>query len=323
MSRVLVTGGCGFLGSWVVDRLVETHKVCVVDDLTSGRKENLNPKAQFYKVDITHPSFQKLFEREKPEFVFHFAAQGSVPRSIENPRETIQINLLGSLNLLELCRRYGVKGVIYASSATVYGEPQYLPCDEEHPIHPLSPYGAALASVEHYLHLYHRVYGLNYRVLRSTNIYGPRQSPQIGGVVSLFIHQMLNGDRVVIDGTGDQERDFLFIDDAVEGFIAAFEHLKSNAYPQIYNLGRGEGISLIDLFLHLAKLTGYHQRPLYGPRRPGEVYQLSLHTARARHYLNWSPQVELAEGLERTVEWVQASITSDRSKARSPEASLG
>lgn len=147
--RILVTGGGGFLGSWVVDRLVEAHKVVVVDDLTRGRKENLNPKARFYKLDITRPSFEKAFKRERPEVLFHFAAQRSVLRSIEKPLETTRVNLLGSLNLLELCRRYGVKGVIYASSAAVYGEPQYLPCDEEHPIHPLSPYGATLASVEH------------------------------------------------------------------------------------------------------------------------------------------------------------------------------
>jgi UDP-glucose 4-epimerase len=306
--RILVTGGAGFLGSWLVDRLVDAHEVLVVDDLSRGQKEWINHKARFHKLDITQPALERVFKRWQPDVIFHCAAQRSILRSVEVPLKTTRVNLLGSLNLLELCRRYKVKGFIYASSAAVYGQPQYLPCDEEHPIRPLSPYGAALASVEHYLNLYHRLYGLKYRLIRSPNIYGPRQEPRDGGVAAIFTNQMLKGDQVVIDGTGEQERDFLFIEDAVEGFISLFNNLEHDSPHQIYNLGQGQGVSINDLFRQLTQLTRYSQPPIHGPVRPGEVYELVLNPHLAQRELNWRPKTPLAVGLKLTVDFFKSRL---------------
>jgi UDP-glucose 4-epimerase len=308
--KILVTGGAGFIGSWVVDLLVdEGHSVVVVDDLSTGSKSNLNRKAKFYKLDIRTPGLEKVFSREQPEVVCHLAAQTSIATSIETPRFDADVNIIGSVNLMEASRHYGVKRFVFASSVAVYGEPEYLPCDEVHPTNPLSPYGVTKNTVEHYLYVYWINFKLNYVVLRFTNIYGPRQDP-LGeaGVVAIFSYQMLNGKQVVINGDGNQERDFMFAADAAAGVVAAIKSptgAEPHRHPlsSTYNLGTGEATSITTLFDHFSTLASYNRHPLHGPARPGEIYGMTVDNSKAKKDFAWEPKTPLLEGLQQTVEW--------------------
>ncbi len=309
MSRFLVTGGAGFIGSHVVDALIELeHQVVVIDDLSAGRRRNVNPKANFYQTDIRSPELQPLFEEERPDYVNHHAAQVDVQRSTKDPLHDASVNVLGSINLLECCRRYEVKKIIYASTGgAVYGEPEHLPCDESHPIRPLSPYGVSKYAVELYLHLYRQNYGLDYTILRYPNVYGPRQDP-LGeaGVVAIFSLQMLMGEQVTISGNGKQERDFLYVEDCVKANLLSME----NGSGEVYNLGTGKGTSINHLFEEMRRLTGYSPHPVHGPPKPGEVFRICLDANKAKKELEWSPAVGLQEGLERTLTYFQRQLTT-------------
>jgi UDP-glucose 4-epimerase len=213
--KILVTGGAGFIGSHVVDTFLNNgHEVVVVDDLSTGRRSNLNPAATFYQVDIRSPQMDEIFEAERPQFVDHHAAQMDVRRSIEDPLFDADVNVLGSIKLIELAKKYGVKRFIYISTGgAVYGEPEYLPCDELHPVNPICPYGASKHTVEHYLYMYKENYDLDYVVLRYPNVYGPRQDPHgEAGVVAIFTGQMLEGEQVVINGDGEKQRVFVYVE---------------------------------------------------------------------------------------------------------------
>jgi UDP-glucose 4-epimerase len=300
--KVLVTGGAGFIGSHVVDAfLAEGHQVAVVDDLSTGREDNLNPRARFYPVDIRSPDLAEVFATEKPEVVSHHAARANVRESMEKPLLYADVNILGSLNLLELSRTHGVRKFIYISTGgVVYGEPQYLPVDEDHPINPLDPYGASKHHVEHYVHLYQANYGLSYTVLRYPNVYGPRQDPYgEAGVVAIFVHRMLQGQQVVINGSGDQERDFVYVSDVARANLLALERGDGG----IYNVGSGVGTSINAIFSRLRSITGYQGDEVHGPPKLGEVYRVFLDSSRAHEALGWWPQVSLDEGLARTVEY--------------------
>jgi UDP-glucose 4-epimerase len=301
--RILVTGGAGFIGSHVVDTLIERgHEVAVVDDLSTGRREHLNPRAKFYHLDIRDAQgLEKAFAAERPEIVNHQAARANVRESMGKPVLYAEVNVIGSLNLLELSRKYGIEKFIYASTGgAVYGEPEVLPADESHPINPLDPYGASKHFVEHYLHLYGVNYGLRYTVLRYPNVYGPRQDPYgEAGVVAIFTGQMLKGGQPVINGSGEQERDFVYVGDIVEANIKAMEAGDN----QIYNLGWGVGISINEIFARLKEITGYEREAVYGPPKLGEVFKIYLEASKAQRELGWVPQVGLVEGLKRTVEY--------------------
>jgi UDP-glucose 4-epimerase len=300
--KVLVTGGAGFCGSHVVDGLIDAgHEVVIVDDLSSGREENLNPRAKFYRLDIRSPALEEVFKAERPSCVNHHAAQISVRASMQDPLRDASLNILGTINLLECCKRHGVEKLVYISTGgAVYGEPLYLPCDEEHPVRPLCQYGASKHTVEHYLHLYHQLHGLRYTVLRYPNIYGPRQDPHgEAGVVAIFARQMLNGEQAVINGSGEQERDFLYVGDAVTANLLALE----KGGDGIYNLGWGKGVSVNQLFQTMVSLTGYRRLPLHGPPIPGEVFKIYLDARKAEKELGWRPQVALEEGLRLTVDF--------------------
>jgi len=300
--KVLVTGGAGFIGSHVVDALVaEGHQVSVVDDLSTGRRENLNPQARFYQIDIRSPKVEEVFAVEWPEAISHHAAKANVRESMEQPILYADVNILGSLNLLELSRKYEVRKFIYVSTGgAVYGEPQYLPVDEDHPIHPLDPYGASKHHVEHYLYLYQVHYGLAYTVLRYPNVYGPRQDP-LGeaGVVAIFTHRMLHGQQAVINGSGEQERDFVYVGDVARSNLLALEKGDGG----IYNLGSGRGTSVNEIFSRLKAITSYQGDEVHAPPKLGEVFKIYLDSSRARKELGWEPQVSLEEGLRRTVEY--------------------
>lgn len=307
MSRVLVTGGAGFIGSHVVDALIQAgHEVTVVDDLSTGRRRNVNPKAKFYQIDIRSQELRSIFERERPEYVNHHAAQIDVGHSANNPLHDASVNLLGSINLLECCRKCGIKKIIYASTGgAVYGEPEQLPCNEEHPIRPSSPYGASKYAVELYLELYRQNYGVDYTILRYPNVYGPRQDPfGEAGVVAIFSLQMLMGEQVTINGSGEQERDFLYVEDCVKANLLSME----KGSGEVYNLGTGKGTSINHLFEEMKRLTGYPRDPVYGPPRLGEVFRICLDANKAKKELEWSPTVGLQEGLERTLGYFKEQL---------------
>ena len=297
--RILVTGGAGFIGSHVVDAFLEAgHHVAVVDDLSTGRRANLNPAATFYQLDIRDPALADVFAAERPEIVSHHAAQIDVRRSVAEPVFDADVNVLGSLNLLEQCREHGVRKVLYASSGgAVYGEPDYLPCDEGHPIRPLCPYGASKYVVEQYLYMYRELHGLDYTVLRYGNVYGPRQDPhgEAGGV-AIFTAQMLRGETPTINGSGEQERDFVYVGDCARANRLALERGSGRAY----NLGSGEGTAINTLFERLKAATGYAGGAVHGPAKSGETFRIFLDATRAREELGWQPTVDLDEGLART-----------------------
>jgi UDP-glucose 4-epimerase len=300
--KVLVTGGAGFIGSHTVDAFIENgFEVVVVDDLSTGRPSNLNPEATFYQVDIRSPELAEIFEKEKPDFISHHAAQIDVRRSVAQPLLDADINILGSINLLELARAHGVKRVVYISTGgAVYGEPEYLPCDEDHPINPICQYGASKHAVEHYLYLYHDIYGLDYTVLRYPNVYGPRQDPHgEAGVVAIFTGQMLNDEQVKIYGDGLQERDFVFVKDCARANVLAVQKGANG----IYNLGSGEGTNINQIAEMLGEITHYGRDPIHAPAKVGETRRIYLTADKAKRDLDWQPTVTLLEGLSSTVDY--------------------
>jgi UDP-glucose 4-epimerase len=299
--KILVTGGAGFIGSHVVDALVgEGHSVVVIDNLSTGKRDNVNPEAKFYRVDLRSPQLNEIVQSEKPEVINHHAAHVDVRRSTADPLFDADVNIAGSLNLLESARQSGVGNFIYASTGgAVYGEPVYLPCDENHPVNPICPYGVSKLTVEKYLSFYAHAYNLHYVILRYPNVYGPRQDPMgEGGVVAIFARRMVRAEPVVINGSGEQERDFLYVEDVVRANLLA----QQAPGGQIYNLGTGVGTSVNQLFEAMSRMTRYSGQPTYGPPKPGETFKIYLEARKARVELGWQPEFDLEEGLRRTTQ---------------------
>lgn len=298
--KILVTGGAGFIGSHVVDCFLQAgHDVHVLDSLSHGKQENLPPHVPLHVLDIRDSELRHLLAEERFDLVSHHAAQIDVRYSVDDPLYDADVNILGSLNLLQGCLAGGVHKVIYASSGgAVYGEPQYLPCDESHPIDPVSPYGVSKHVVEQYLRQFGRLHGLRYTILRYPNVYGPRQDP-LGeaGVVAIFASRMLAGQEVHIYGTGEQERDFVYAGDCARANLMAL----NGADGEVLNLGTGQGTSINALFQLMAQITGYRQSPLYLPPRRGETMRMAVDASRARAALGWQSLVSLEAGLQRTV----------------------
>jgi UDP-glucose 4-epimerase len=297
--NVLVTGGAGFIGSHIVDLLVEKGcTVSVADNLSTGRIENINPGAIFYKIDICDPGLTEIFAREKPAAVVHLAAQVDVQRSLKDPRTDAEINIMGFINLLNTCAGCGVGKVVYASSAAVYGSPVYLPVDERHPAAPQSPYGLSKYTAEHYLRLYREMHGVNYTVLRFANVYGPRQDATgEGGVVAIFIDKLAQGVKPVIFGDGEQTRDFIYVKDVAGACVAALRRGDGGTF----NVSTGKGLTVNHLYQVLKSVTGSPLEPLYQPSRPGDITHSTLSNAKACVSLEWRPRHILAEGLQETV----------------------
>ncbi|MGI6208786.1 MAG: NAD-dependent epimerase/dehydratase family protein [Anaerolineae bacterium] len=298
--KVLVTGGAGFIGSHVADAFLQAgHEVHVLDDLSRGKLANLDPAVRVHRLDLRDPQVDQLLEDERYDVVSHHAAQIDVRRSVADPMADADVNIMGSLRLLAACARTGVKKVIYPSSGgAIYGEPQYLPTDEAHPIEPVSPYGVSKYVVELYLRQFQATHGLRYTVLRYPNVYGPRQDPLgEGGVVAIFAHRMLAGESVSIYGSGEQERDFVYVGDCARANLLALQAGDGRAY----NLGTGLGTSVNSLFRMMAGLTGYAKEPVYQPARPGETMRMAVDATLAAQELGWQPSVTLEEGLRRTI----------------------
>lgn len=309
--KVLVTGGAGFIGSHVVDRLVaEGHQVAVVDDLSSGKRANLNPAASFYHMDIQDPALADVFEKEKPEIVDHHAAQMDVRRAVADPAFDARVNVLGLLNVLENCVRHRVRKVIFISSGgAVYGEPERLPADETHPIRPITPYGITKYTGEKYLYYYRAVHKLDYTVLRYANVYGPRQDPHgEAGVVSIFIGLLARGETPSVYRYPDGEmlRDYVFVRDVVEANVAAM----ARGGGQEFNVGTGRGTSVSELLAAVQRVMGTDLEPHYGEARPGEIRQTYLSIERAERVLGWRPRVSLEQGLCETAEWFRERSAS-------------
>ena len=300
-KTILVTGGAGFIASHLVDRLLSLgHRVVIVDDLSTGRLQNLNKAATFYHTSITQPALEEIFQREQPAIVNHHAAQISVSQSVTDPVKDAEVNIQGTLRLIELSRRYGVDKFIFSSSGgAIYGEPLYVPCDEKHLINPVSPYALSKHVAEEYLELYNHTYRLNHVTLRYGNVYGPRQNPHgEAGVVAIFATTMLDGKQPRIYGSGEQERDFIFVEDVIDANILAMEEGQGE-----YNIGTGQETSVNRIFELLKDILKYRWSPVYGPARPGEVFKISLDSSKFTEEFGWRPKLSLEEGLSRTVEY--------------------
>jgi len=300
--KCLVTGGAGFIGSHLVDKLIkEGHKVVVIDNLSTGRKENLNPKAKFYKIDICSYRISQIFKKEKPEVVFHYAAQIDVRKSVKDPVEDAKINILGTLNILENCKKYNIRKVIFASTGgAIYGDADIVPTPETYPELPLSPYGIAKLTIEKHLSYYYKVFGLPYVSLRLANVYGPRQNSKgEAGVVAIFCDKMLSKKQPIINGDGKQTRDFVFVDDVVEANISALKKDKVG----IFNIGTARETDVNTLFKKLRELTDSKCAKIHGPTLPGEQKRSCLDYSEAKRELGWQPKYSLDEGLKKTVEW--------------------
>ncbi len=298
--RVLITGGAGFIGSHLADRLLaEGHSVDVVDSLVTGKRENLTPGATLHAIDMRDEGLEQVFAEVQPEVVFHLAAHIDVTRSVRDPAYDASINILGSINLLEHCRAHGVRKFIYSGTGgALFGEPRYRPVDETHPVDPISPYGISKHTVEHYLFAYHVNHGLEYTVLRYPNVYGPRQDPRgEAGVVAIFSLQMLTGQQPVIFGDGSKTRDYCYVSDIVEANIIAL----NSPVNGVYNLGRGIEVSDLEVFEAVRAAVGADIAPVFAPIRPGEVEHIALDASRAERELGWRWKVGLTEGVAAAV----------------------
>jgi len=302
MSKILVSGGAGFIGSHLVDKLIEIgHQVVVIDNLSTGKKENLNSKAKFYELDICDSQVSQIFQEEKPEIVFHLAAQIDVRKSVEDPIQNAKVNISGTLNILENCRKISVKKFIFTSSGgAIYGDTDTIPTAETHLENPESPYGITKLTVEKYLCFYQRTFGLNYTVLRLANVYGPRQSSKgEGGVIAIFCDKMLKGEKVTINGDGQQTRDFIYIGDVVKAAILAMEKEKSG----VYNIATGIETNINEIFRKIKELTDCSCEQIHASAKLGEQKRSCLDFSQAKEELNWQPKYDLEQGLKETIKW--------------------
>jgi len=300
--KILVTGGAGFIASHVADAFINNgHEVFVLDNLLTGFERNVNPKAKFIKADICDKELDKLFEKEKFDVVNHHAAQMDVRRSVADPAFDANTNILGTINLLQNCIKTGVKKFMFASTGgAVYGEQTYFPADENHPTSPLSPYGISKLTVEKYLFFYNVQYKLNYSILRYANIYGPRQnSAGEAGVVAIFSTKLLKKEQPIINGTGSQTRDYVFVGDVVKANLLALDD-KSDS---IYNVGTSKETNVNEIFNMLNKIIGNGQDEKHGPAAPGEQMRSVITSEKLFKKFGWKPSTNLEEGLQKTVEY--------------------
>jgi UDP-glucose 4-epimerase len=308
--RILVTGGAGFIGSHVVDAYIAAgHQVGVLDNLSTGRVENVNPAAAMHRVDVRDQAqVREAVASFHPEVVNHHAAQSEVPKSVVDPGYDAEVNIVGGLNVLKACVDNSVRKVIFSSTGgALYGEPDVVPAAEDHPIRPLSPYGTSKFAFEQYLGTFHRTFGLQYTVLRYANIYGARQdfAAEEGRVVAIFASRMLEGRPVTIDGDGEQARDMLHVGDVATANLIALEKGSGGTF----HVSTGVPVTVNDLFRKLAILTEYKLQPNFGPARKGDVYRIALDNTQASEQLGWEPRIPLEEGLSLTVDYFREQVS--------------
>jgi UDP-glucose 4-epimerase len=303
--KILVTGGAGFIASHVSEGYLRAgHSVVIVDDLSTGKRENIPAAAKFLECDITNfAEMERIIANERPELINHHAAQMDVRRSVREPLFDARVNIVGALGLLELAVKYKVRKFLYASTGGAsYGEVETVPVDENHPTRPICHYGVSKLTLERYLFLYKYLYGLNYTVMRYPNVFGPRQNPHgEAGVIAIFALQMLRGDQPTIFGDGSKTRDYVFIEDIVKANVALLE----KGDGEILNLGSGVPTSDLQIFELVRTATHFNGDPRYAPVRPGEVAHIALSGQRAHDIFGWVPRISLAEGIGRTVQSIQ------------------
>lgn len=300
--RVLVTGGAGFIGSHVAEYLLgRGHEVAVLDDLSTGKRHNVPEGAGFHEKDIrSGRDLAGVFGAFRPEVLCHQAAQMDVRRSVREPDFDAEVNVLGTLGLLQNCVEHDVRRVVFASTGgAVYGEQEAFPATEDHPQYPLSPYGVSKLAGERYLHFYSAQYGLTYAALRYANVYGPRQDPHgEAGVVAIFSGNLAGDRPSTINGTGGQTRDYVYVEDVARANVMAVE---GDAPDGAYNVGTGVETSVTELYERLQRISGKDLPPERGPSKPGEQLRSCVDFSKAEQYLGWHPRVDLDEGLEKTL----------------------
>jgi UDP-glucose 4-epimerase len=307
MSKILVTGGAGFIGSNLVDRLITLgHQVVIIDDLSSGKKEYINPEAKFYQIDIAAPKVEEIFAIQKFDYVFHLAAQIEVSKSVIDPRHDNQVNVLGGLNILENCYKHKVRKIIFSSTGgALYGEAEEMPTSENYPTYPVSPYGIHKLTFEKYLNYYYQVYQQPYTVLRFANVYGPRQyKGGEAGVISIFVDNAVSDKESLIYGDGLQTRDFVYVDDVVSALVKAME----SDYVGEINISTGVEKNLLDIVMAIELALGKRILKKHLPGKPGEQRRSVLSFKKAKEILDWQPQVLLEEGIKRTITWSKTKL---------------
>ncbi len=303
--RILVTGGAGFIGSHVADRYIELgHEVAVLDDLSSGKPENVNPRAKLFRMSLLDEGLAGVFGEFRPDVVCHHAAQVNVRRSVDAPEFDAAVNVVGSVRLFQAAAAHGCGKVIYASSGgACYGDPPKLPAREDTPVRPLCPYGVSKYAAEKYLQLFALLGGLRFTVLRYANVYGPRQdSHGEAGVVAIFSELLLEGKRPTIFGDGTKTRDYVFVSDIVQANVLALEAGDGGAY----NVGTGREVSDDQVFAAVRDAVGVKIEPVHSEFRKGEVRRIALDASRIRDELGWRPSVAIEQGIPKAVEFYRA-----------------
>jgi UDP-glucose 4-epimerase len=306
----MITGGAGFIGSNIADRLAqEGHELIVLDDLSSGAREQVPGGANFYQMELDSRWIGRVVGREKPDAICHLGAQISVRRSVEDPYFDAHVNIMGSLQLIEAARRQNVKRFLFASTGgAIYGDTDVMPTPESHLAMPVSPYGTSKLSVEHYLHCFHSMYGLSYAALRLANVYGPRQDPHgEAGVVAIFSRALLSGKTPTINGDGTQTRDYVYVGDVVEAFVAALGSDVSGSF----NVGTGVETDVNVLYDLIAAAAGSSAPAEHGPAKPGEQRRSALDTTLIKETIGWTPRTTLAEGIPQTVEFFRDKVAEE------------
>lgn len=308
MEKVLVTGGAGFIGSHVVEKLIEKgYKVAVVDNLSTGKKDNIKGcEVEFYHCDITDAlHLFQVVETFQPDYIIHLAAQVSVTESVKNITYDSMVNIQGSVNVIEAAKKYNIKRIVFSSTAAVYGNPEYLPIDINHKTEPTSPYGLAKYTVEQYLKLAYELYELDYTILRYSNVYGPRQdSKGEGGVVAIFSDKLSNHERPIIYGDGNQTRDFVYVKDVAEANVLSLKNNRNG----IYNVSTCERISINDLLNTMFEAINSPIKPIYKEERKGDIKHSILDNHQTRHFIGWFPNIFLKEGIKSTIEYYLQTI---------------
>lgn len=305
--KILVTGGAGFIGSHLTDAFInDGHEVVIVDNLLMGRMENVNSRAKFYLMDIRSETLNKIFALEKIDVVCHQAAQMDVRKSVEDPMFDADVNVKGTLNILQNCVHHQVKKVIFASTGgAIYGDQDVHPCDENHPTRPVSPYGITKLSVEKYLYYFSKEFGLDHLILRYANVYGPRQNPHgEAGVVAIFAKKLLSGDQPTINGDGKQTRDYVYVGDVARANLCALSYHNND----IFNIGTSVETNVNEIFNQLNRLTGGKVLEHHGPAKGGEQRRSVISYQKAKEKMDWEPQMSLADGLKETVAFFKGSL---------------
>jgi UDP-glucose 4-epimerase len=302
--KVIITGGAGFIASHIADAYIkEGHKVVIIDNLSTGFRKNVNPKAKFYKTDIRdRAAIDRIFKKEKPEIVNHHAAIAEVVKSLRDPIPTLDVNVLGTTNVLLAFGNHGrganKKFIFSSTGGAIYGEPKKIPADEATPAVPLSPYGLSKLLDEEIIKFYARQYGFDYFIFRYPNVYGPRQNPKgEAGVIAIFSGLMKSGNQPIIFGDGTKARDYTFVADVVRGNVLALKKGKNDTC----NLGWGKMVTDQTIFDAIAEAAAFSKKPVYKPYRKGEVYKIALNAARAKRVLGWEPKTTLRDGIQEVV----------------------